>query len=227
MSKTFATSTFANGLLAIVAGIVANYLAESMGFGPTAPFALAIPCFCLCFFIVFWTWSENYGNQNIKLWQSYKEGAQLIWKTRPILWIGLVQSIVESCMYIFVFLWTPVMLIPNDAKTSAVPLGMIFSCFMVCIMIGSSLFSTFMGKNWTPGETLQTAATLFAVCTGFCTYTAHPNADVFKRNASFVAFLLLETSIGLYFPSIGVLRSQVSSRGKSVLELWITTFPPN
>ena len=91
----------------------------------------------------------------------------------------------------------------------AVPLGMIFSCFMVCIMIGSSLFSTLMSQNWTPGETLQSAATIFAICTGFCTYTAHPKATNSKRNGSFMAFLLLETSIGLYFPSIGVLRSQV------------------
>jgi len=207
MSKTFATSTFANGLLAILAGVVANYLAENLGFGPTAPFALAVPCFCLCFFVVLFTWSENYGNPNIQLWQSYKEGAQLIWNNRPIFWIGLVQSIIESCMYIFVFLWTPVMLIPSDGET--VPLGMIFSCFMVCIMIGSSLFSTLMSKNWTPGETLQSAATIFAACTGFCTYTAHPKATDTKRNASFVAFLFLETSIGLYFPSIGVLRSQL------------------
>ena len=42
MAATFATSTFANGVLAIVAGVIANYLAESLGFGPRAPFALAI-----------------------------------------------------------------------------------------------------------------------------------------------------------------------------------------
>ena len=39
-------------------------------------------------------------------------------------------------MYIFVFLWTPVL-----DTGSPVPLGMVFSCFMVCIMVGSALFS--------------------------------------------------------------------------------------
>lgn len=63
MSKTFATTTFANGLLAILAGVMANYLAENMAMGPTAPFGLAVPCFGLCFFIVALTWTENYGNQ--------------------------------------------------------------------------------------------------------------------------------------------------------------------
>lgn len=206
MSKTFATSTFANGLLAIFAGVVANFMAESLKIGPTAPFAVAIPCFMVCFVIVATTWTENFGNQETKLWQAYKEGASLIWNNRPILWIGLVQSIVESCMYIFVFLWTPVLLVP-DSKD--VPLGMIFSCFMVCIMIGSSMFSHLLAKNWTPGHTLQAAATIFTAATAFCTYTANPNASLWMRNASFLAFLVLEGAIGLYFPSIGVLRSQL------------------
>ena len=46
-----------------MAGIVANYLAENLGFGPRAPFGLAIICFIFCFFIVASTWTENYGNQ--------------------------------------------------------------------------------------------------------------------------------------------------------------------
>ena len=107
-------------------------------------------------------------------------------------------------MYIFVFLWTPVLLVPDPP-----PLGMIFSCFMVCIMIGSSLFSLLLLKQWTPGQTLQAAAIIFAFSTAFCTYTASPRASSGMRNASFAAFLVLETAIGLYFPSIGVLRSQL------------------
>ena len=41
-------------------------------------------------------------------------------------------------MYIFVFLWTPVM----NQSGSNPPLGMIFSAFMMCIMVGSSIFSS-------------------------------------------------------------------------------------
>ena len=33
MEKTFATTTFANGFLAIIAGIVANILADNLGYG--------------------------------------------------------------------------------------------------------------------------------------------------------------------------------------------------
>ena len=34
IAKTFATTTFANGFLAIAAGVVANILADNLGYGP-------------------------------------------------------------------------------------------------------------------------------------------------------------------------------------------------
>ena len=42
-------------------------MAENLGFGPRAPFGLAIVCFAACFVVVTLTWSENYGNQVSKL----------------------------------------------------------------------------------------------------------------------------------------------------------------
>ena len=68
-----------------------------------------------------------------------------------VLLLGSCQALLESCMYIFVFLWTPVLaqLVTIHLSlrslqvldTGATPLGMVFSCFMVCIMVGSALFS--------------------------------------------------------------------------------------
>ena len=46
-----------------------------------------------------------------------------------VLLLGSCQALLESCMYIFVFLWTPVL------DTGATPLGMVFSCFMVNLNI--------------------------------------------------------------------------------------------
>ena len=109
LSRTFATSTFANGLLAILAGVAANVMADTLAFGPVGPFLLAVGCLALSFLVILLTWDENYGDQSTDLVQSYKEGLSLILGDRRILLLGVVQSIVESCMYIFVFLWTPVM----------------------------------------------------------------------------------------------------------------------
>ena len=38
MEKTFATTTFANGFLAIITGVVANVLADNLGHGPRVLF---------------------------------------------------------------------------------------------------------------------------------------------------------------------------------------------
>ncbi len=110
VSETFGTATFANGLIAICAGICANALAEAPAhLGPVAPFLLAVPCLAGCFAVVASTWEENYGDQETHLLQSYGEGLSLILRDRRVFLLGLVQSVVESCMYTFVFLWTPVL----------------------------------------------------------------------------------------------------------------------
>ena len=95
--------------------------------------------------------------QSVELITSYREGALMIWRNRPIFLIGLVQSIVESCMYIFVFLWTPVL----STALAPAPLGMIFSCFMVTFLNGPSLavwpdWAIF----WTLGKFLKPLATI-------------------------------------------------------------------
>lgn len=47
---TFAKTTFWNGLLAILAGVVSNFAAETMGYGPVAPFGLACKSFARVYF---------------------------------------------------------------------------------------------------------------------------------------------------------------------------------
>ena len=118
-------------MLAIVAGVVANFSAEAMNYGPVAPFVIAIFPLMAAFFILLKTWPENYGNRkNLKIFSSCDEGLRQILRNRKIFLVGCIQTAVESCMYIFVFLWTPVMM-PIQP-----PFGMVFACFMVAIMIG-------------------------------------------------------------------------------------------
>ena len=109
IQDTFSTSTFANGLIAIAAGVVANFLAETLSLGPRAPFAAAILSFWVCYFVVTSFWDENHGDRNVDIMGGYKSGLAIIFDDSNILCVGIVQSIVESSMYIFVFLWTPVL----------------------------------------------------------------------------------------------------------------------
>jgi len=131
---TFSVTTFWNGIIAIIAGIISNVTAESLGYGPVAPFVVALLPLVVCGVLVVNTWQENYGDRKNNFSGSCMEGLRIIFSDSQVLLLGSCQSLLESCMYIFVFLWTPVL------DTGNTPLGMVFSCFMVCIMVGSALF---------------------------------------------------------------------------------------
>ena len=63
--------------------------------------------------------------------------------------------------------------------------------------------------GFSTSTTLQLAAGIFAGCMSLTAVTSSPTATDKMRITSLVCFLVLETSVGLYFPSIGCLRSQL------------------
>eukprot|EP00092_Neocalanus_flemingeri_P023511 GFUD01025497.1.p1 GENE.GFUD01025497.1~~GFUD01025497.1.p1 ORF type:complete len:456 (-),score=74.00 GFUD01025497.1:716-2083(-) len=200
---TFSITTFWNGMIAIFAGIISNVTAETLGFGPVAPFVVALLPLVVCGVLVVNTWEENYGDRKSNFSGSCWEGLKIIFSDEQVLLLGSVQSLLESCMYIFVFLWTPVL------DTGTTPLGMVFSCFMVCIMVGSALFSIMANRGYTEAQILKNCLIMISVSMAICCYTARPGATNIDTVISFLAFLVLEVAIGMYFPAISYLRSQV------------------
>jgi hypothetical protein len=95
-------------------------------------------------------------------------------------------------MYIFVFLWTPI-LMPSDP-----PFGMVFACFMVTIMIGSSSYTLMLGRGMKAESTLRVALIIIAVSMGICCFTGGPNRDINDMKIIYGAFLALEIAIGMY-----------------------------
>jgi len=202
---TFSITTFWNGIIAILAGIISNVSAETLGFGPVAPFVVALLPLVVCGILVTRTWEENYGSRKSNFSGSCMEGLRVIFRDEQVLLLGTIQSLLESCMYIFVFLWTPVL----ETRDYHLPLGMIFSCFMVCIMVGSSLFSLLSQRGHSEAHILKYCLTLIAVAMAICCYSARPESSTFDKFISFCAFITLEVGIGMYFPAISYLRSQV------------------
>lgn len=201
IAVTFSRSTFWNGMLAINAGIFANLFAETLNFGAVSPFMLAIPFLLIACLLIVRYWNENYGNQNTNVKHSCMEGLRTIIFSDSILSLGVVQSLFEGNMYIFVFQWTPIL---DSAKP---PLGMVFACFMICIMIGSSLYSILLSRKF-PSESLLLISVLMAIVSMIiCVFTTIKGTEYVL--ISFLSFLLLEVAVGIYFPAIGYLRSQV------------------
>lgn len=210
IGDTFSYATLGNGLVAVVAGLVANSAAETHGF--VAPFVVAILPLTVVALIVFFTWSENYGNQQLSMMSSLSKGFNLIRHDSRIAALGMGQSCFEGAMYTFVFMWTPALKsdAENDAEAAGKPLeentsqylGLIFAVFMVCVMVGSSVFKLYSAKREMLYQIpLYMHATAFAAMAGTTFFLEN-------KFIVYVSFLLFETSVGVFYPSYGVIKSE-------------------
>ena len=63
LSLTFSKAIFlGNGLVAILSGLFANSLADTLGFGPVSPFDAAACFLAIEMAIILSTWTKNYGD---------------------------------------------------------------------------------------------------------------------------------------------------------------------
>ncbi|XP_069693858.1 molybdate-anion transporter-like [Periplaneta americana] len=206
---TLAKATFYNGVLAICAGVVSNITAEWAELGPVSPFILSIPFLLLSAVLTICMWEEN-DMKSINSVSNTCASLKAIFRTRnsPLLQLGFIQSLFESVMYTFVFLWTPVL------EPLRPPLGIVFSCFMLCIMIGSSIYSFLVARNYT-AEQLLKMSVILALTSFILSAVAMKMVSVLPQNTgeytqcAFVSFLLYEISVGMYFPAVGYLKSQI------------------
>lgn len=195
---TFSKATFFNGIIAITAGVTANTLSEWINLGPVSPFLLAIPFLLISCILIQTTWEENYGAKSVKIVKPCLESLRLIIKNSQILLIGAITSLFESVMYIFVFLWTPVL------DPAHPPLGIVFACFMACVMIGSLLFDAAISRKISPMNVIA-ASIVMGVGANVMSSLASAN----HPRKTFLAFLLLEFACGLYFPAMSWVRRRV------------------
>ena len=157
LAETFSVMTFANGIVAIAAGVVANFAAAHVGY--TAPFDLALTLLVACGAFLIASWDENYGKAGggaaatpagmggAGKESSFRTAWRLLRTNRKVMWLGCLQACFESAMFIFVFMWTPILEFSayfkdgwKHAEPEHVPHGLVFASFMVCLMIGSYVF---------------------------------------------------------------------------------------
>ncbi|KAL3841831.1 hypothetical protein ACJMK2_019930 [Sinanodonta woodiana] len=200
ISVTFMKASTWNGILAVTAGLTTNFISEWLNLGPIAPYMLAIPFLIFAGILVSTHWSENYSGHKIKFQNACSEGMKHILSEELTFMIGVTEALFESVIYIIIFLWTPV-LDPDKP-----PLGIVFSCFMVSILIGQGIFQILSSKHVPVPGLLQAAIITALVANLFCVFSTHPETR--SANLSFISFLIFEISVGVYFPAMGFLRSR-------------------
>ncbi|MCL7032428.1 hypothetical protein MKW94_024271 [Papaver nudicaule] len=216
LSLTFSKAIFlGNGLIAIVAGLFANMLADNLGFGPVAPFDAAACFLAIGMTIILSTWSENFGDpsESKDLLTQFRGAAVAIASDEKIALLGAIQSLFEGSMYTFVFLWTPA-LSPNDED---IPHGFIFATFMLASMLGSSIASRLMAKQHLKVEgymqivfAISACTFLLPVVTGFLVPPSGEKGGSisFAGCIQLFGFCTFESCVGIFWPSIMKMRSQ-------------------
>jgi len=204
LSDTFGTASFINGISAIIAGICAQLVADSLG--EIGPFQAAIALTVLAlFFVVFW--EENYGSSGEEGKKdessSTNAGAAMraIMADKKILLTGVVNSLFEGTMYSFVFMWVPTML--GALQGRPLPTGLVFSSFMTCMSLGGLLFSKSFLLGIASAE--QLAVGVFLVAAAALTVPVFSSSLI----PILISFIIFETCVGIFFPCLGLLRSKV------------------
>ncbi|GJJ69763.1 MFS transporter, MFS domain-containing protein family, molybdate-anion transporter [Entomortierella parvispora] len=208
IGATFSTAIFLNGLVAILAGVVANISVQWSG-SMAAPFVVSATTLVFAGLMISSSWDENYGesktNASGSVLKSMLEGLIVLKNDTNILSLGLAQTVFECCMYTFVLLYTPALeqSIKNSGNVSSnLPLGYLFSGMMVMTMLGSIAFKILSSKGLATDTLLSSA--LFISGTSFCFITLNTKNSTY----TVMSFLLFEFTTGMYFPSIGTLRAQ-------------------
>jgi len=226
LPKSFSWAAFGNSAIAIVAGLIANKIAHISPMEPVTgaiykggflnPFDLAIVALIFCAGGAFLLWEENYGEDRKSSGSGERDeregrwysGLQIAWTTtlrnREIFLCGIISSLFEGSMYIFVFMWTP--LLKSLLKDGDLPFGLIFATFMVCCMTGSSLFSILVEKF--PVEKLG------IVIFGVGAVAMAIVSQEFNLTVSFLAMNLFEVCVGMYFPIMGTMKGGIVPEDK-------------
>jgi MFS transporter, MFS domain-containing protein family, molybdate-anion transporter len=205
LSHIFANSYLGNSIVAILAGIFAQYAADMFGY--VAPFDLSFIVLILMSLMIIKTWNENYGDNKADFDHSFKIAFESIKNDKKIFLLGITQSLFESSMYIFVLEWTPALTIDNESNTS-IPHGFIFASFMIGIMIGSNIFKILI-KRFKVEEFM---CFVFGI-SSFCLFTpvlVRSNSEYisqsFKQPLIFTSFVIFEICVGIFWPSLGTMR---------------------
>jgi MFS transporter, MFS domain-containing protein family, molybdate-anion transporter len=157
-------------------------------------------------------WKENVaakvGNTSNNK-PSIQDAIQVIKSDPKIFLVGGVQSLFEAAMYIFVLQWPPAIssaVAKAFGENSGTPYGAVFSCFMACCLFGSTLFGQLAKMGVSTESFTLGMLTVATLAMSFASFSVS-SAAAMSLPLLVASFFAFEACVGMYFPSIGTLRS--------------------
>jgi len=219
LSTIMGRATLINGIVATVAGVTSNHLV-GITHNFLSPFVASGLLLMVAWYTIRSLWSENYGSKNTVDQDVFQFGrlgkAWHIVRRDPLLLVlGLTQTCFEGSMYLFVFLWVPSL--QEHASRPSLPLGYIFSSFMISMMLGSLLYTTIISYHQSISNKPCSDSSLVLhgkISSLVCAVSALSLATSISspdERYRFWAFCVFEACVGLYYPVQGTLRGTLVS----------------
>ena len=203
LESMFSFSVTLSGIVAICAGIVGEALVEYCG-TKTAPFMGALVCLIGAFVGIQQSWTENYGEASTEKHPGLDRLVSIL-SNQGIFALSATTTLFEGCMYLFVFFWSPALISSRSlgSNDSQPPFGIIFSCFMCAMMLGSLVFSVVKPRG------VRDAARLMLSVQALASYALLLPTLQRSETITFWSFALFEVCVGLYFPTMSRLKSEI------------------
>lgn len=153
---------------------------------------------------------RNVKRQETTLEAGSRTALRVLWAKPRLAVLGLVQVAYEGAMHLFITLWPEILerISATDESNAATEVelksGVIFSGFMLCVTLGSSLFSLYIRRK---------SSSYFFACSALLFVGAASLLVPMYIKANFWAtlasFFLFEVTAGAYHPCIGLLRTHM------------------
>jgi hypothetical protein len=201
-------ATLVNGLVATGAGVFSNQL---VGFTRSfaSPFIASGALLILAWAIIRGSWIENYGSTNSDPGTSdplqlahLRTALRIVREDPRLLVLGLTQTCFEGSMYLFVFLWVPAL--QEHSLLGLLPLGYIFSSFMLSMMLGSVLYTYLIAIS--PESSLMMHVKLSSAVCALAALALAVSISQPDEHVRFEVFCVFEACVGLYYPVQGMLH---------------------
>jgi len=224
LGETFGLAYAGDAIVAILAGQLAGVAAGKRG--PTGPFELSIGFLAAGGILASILWQENKAepvastedgdSSSSSSSPTIRDAVRLVRADPKIMLVGAVQSLFEAAMYIFVLQWPPAMtklVTKTFGSATGTPYGTVFSCFMACCLLGSTIFGQLTEAGVRTEVFTSGMLSVATVAMGLASYivsttSSNASAIAMPLAAMVAAFFAFEGCVGLYFPSIGTLRSK-------------------
>ncbi|CDO71072.1 hypothetical protein BN946_scf184844.g76 [Trametes cinnabarina] len=221
LSTILGYASLVNSVTATVAGMVSNELVERSA-RYSSPFIASGVLLVLDLLVIWRSWEENFGGSRTSVQEVLdmsrlsKAWTAVTTDTRLFV-LGLIQTCFEGSMYIFVFLWVPFL---QEAASSRqpLPLGYIFSSFMLSMTLGALLYTCIIslwhaepfgsGTSDSDGITTLHAKLSTVICiVSALAFTVSVSSG--SEHRRFWAFCAFEACVGMYYPVQGTMRGKL------------------